>query len=140
MKILLAVDGSDYTQRMLDYMAANPQLLGSSHDYAVFTAVTSIPAYAANYAGAQATAERYDEQAQLVLKPIKTYADSKGWKVHLHHAAGYPPDVIAAYANEHKPDLIVMGTRGHTSLANLVLGSVVTGVLARCTVPVLLIR
>ena len=36
-------------------------------------------------------------------------------------------------------DLIVMGTHGHSSLTNLVLGSVATGVLARCKIPVLLI-
>jgi nucleotide-binding universal stress UspA family protein len=33
-----------------------------------------------------------------------------------------------------------MGSHGHTALGNLALGSVATGVLARCKVPVLLIR
>ena len=37
MKILLAVDGSQYTQRMLAYMAANPQLLA----HASVTALSS---------------------------------------------------------------------------------------------------
>ncbi len=140
MKILLAVDGSEHTQRMLAYIAANPDFLGSRHHYKVFTAVTSIPAYAARYAGTEATSEYYEEQAQLVLAPIKAYADQKGWMVQLHHAVGYAPDVIAAFAEEQKFDLIMMGTRGQTALTNLVLGSVVTGVLARCQVPVLLIR
>ncbi len=140
MKILLAVDGSDYTKRMLAYLAANNELLGPDHDYTAFTAVTSIPAFATRFAGTQATKERYDEQAQQVLAPIKAFADQQGWKVQLRHAAGYPADVIAAFANEHKPDLLVMGTHGETALSNLVLGSVVTGVLARCKVPVLLIR
>jgi nucleotide-binding universal stress UspA family protein len=35
---------------------------------------------------------------------------------------------------------VVMGTHGHTALGNAVLGSVAQGVLARCKVPVLLVR
>lgn len=34
----------------------------------------------------------------------------------------------------------VMGACGHSALGNMVLGSVATGVLARCTTPVLIIR
>lgn len=86
------------------------------------------------------TVEHYEQQAQLVLAPIKAYANQKGWNVQLLHTAGYAPDAIAAFAEEQKFDLIVMGTRGQTALINLVLGSVVTGVLARCQIPVLLIR
>jgi hypothetical protein len=33
MKILLAVDGSDYTRKMLDYVAANTALFDASHEY-----------------------------------------------------------------------------------------------------------
>ena len=34
MKILIAVDGSDYTKRMLAYLAAHDELLGSCPTYA----------------------------------------------------------------------------------------------------------
>ena len=37
MKILLAVDGSDYTRRMLDYLTTHQETLGSGHDYTVRT-------------------------------------------------------------------------------------------------------
>ena len=39
MKILLPVDGSDFTQRMLRYIAEHDELLGPGHDYTAFTAV-----------------------------------------------------------------------------------------------------
>ena len=45
-----------------------------------------------------------------------------------------------ALAAEQRYDLIAMGTHGHTALANLVLGSVATKVLATAPVPVLLLR
>ena len=49
-------------------------------------------------------------------------------------------DGIAAYAEDGRFDLVVMGSHGHGELAGLVMGSVVTRVLARCKVPVLLVR
>jgi nucleotide-binding universal stress UspA family protein len=43
-------------------------------------------------------------------------------------------------AEKGKYDMLVMGSHGHGSLSNLVLGSVATKVMARCTTPVLLVR
>ena len=39
MKILLAVDGSKYTKRMLAYVAAHDEWLGPGHEYTVFNGV-----------------------------------------------------------------------------------------------------
>jgi nucleotide-binding universal stress UspA family protein len=52
----------------------------------------------------------------------------------------YSTEQIAAAATTADFDLIVLGSHGHSALANLALGSVATGVLARCKTPVLLIR
>jgi nucleotide-binding universal stress UspA family protein len=53
---------------------------------------------------------------------------------------GEPADEIVRRADAGAFDLIVMGTHGHTALANLVLGSVASKVLARSKVPVLFMR
>jgi nucleotide-binding universal stress UspA family protein len=140
MKILLAIDGSRYTQRMLAFLAAHPLLLGVSHTYTAFTAVTSIPSYASKFVDTQTVLDSYRDEAMQVLAPVQVFADQQGWNLTLQHAPGYAPDAIAQFANAHKPDLLVMGTHGHSALSNLVMGSAVNGVLARCTVPVLLIR
>ena len=49
-------------------------------------------------------------------------------------------DTIAAMADKGKYDLLVLGSHGHSSLGNLVMGSVATKVVAQCGVPVLLVR
>ena len=56
------------------------------------------------------------------------------------YTIGHVADAIAERAADGKFDLVVMGSRGHGEIANLVLGSVATKVLAKTTVPVLLIR
>ena len=48
--------------------------------------------------------------------------------------------MIAKMADSGKFDLLMMGSHGHGLLGNLVLGSVVTKVLAKCGTPVLLVR
>ena len=47
---------------------------------------------------------------------------------------------ISKLAEQGKFDLLVMGSHGHGALYKLVMGSVVTEVLAHCKVPVLLVR
>ncbi len=47
---------------------------------------------------------------------------------------------IARYAHEIGADKIIMGTRGMTPLANLMLGSIATKVIHRTDIPVTLVR
>ena len=140
MKILLPVDGSDYTKRMFSYLAAHRELLGSGHEYVLFTAVPAIPGYAANFLDSNTLEGYYNDAADEVFKPLRAFATQQGWKVRELHDRGPAADAIAEVAKAEKPDLIVMGTHGHSALGNVVLGSVTGGVLARCKVPVLLVR
>jgi nucleotide-binding universal stress UspA family protein len=140
MKILLPVDGSSYTKRMLGYVAAQRELLGGDHEFIVFTAVAPIPAYAARFLDRGILADYYREQADAVLDPVKKLAAQNGWNVRSIHAVGHAAEAIASVVDAEKPDLIVMGTHGHSALGNMLLGSVASGVLARCRVPVLLIH
>jgi nucleotide-binding universal stress UspA family protein len=125
MKILLPVDGSEYTRRMLAYIAAHDELLGKGHGYLERGVLD----------------DHYREQAEQVLAPVKAFAAQNGWTLRTAWQAGHAADAIAACADSEKPDLIVMGTHGHSALGTMLLGSVTSGVLARCkTAPVLLIR
>lgn len=140
MKILLAVDGSAYTKRMLGYIAAHEELLGPTHEYMLCTVVSPIPPHASNFLDRATVDDYYREEAEDVLLPLRRFVERQGWRVHTMHIVGRPAEMIAEVADREHTDLIVMGTHGHSSLANVVLGSVATGVLARSTCPVLLIR
>ena len=140
MKVLLPVDGSDYTKRTLSFLAAHDELLGGGHEYTAFTAVPRIPARAARFLDRSTLDDYYRDQADEVLRPVRMFAEQKGWKVRESHVLGDAADAIATFAASEKFDLIVMGTHGQSALGNLILGSVAGGVLARCKVPVMLIR
>jgi nucleotide-binding universal stress UspA family protein len=140
MKILLPVDGSDYTKRMLGYVAAHEEMFGSGQDYVVVTAVAPLPAHVTRYVTRDTIDDFHCSQAESVLEPVRAFARQKGWKIRASHVVGHAAEAIAALVEKEKPDLVVMGSHGHTALAGLVMGSVATGVLARCKVPVLLIR
>jgi len=139
MKILLAIDGSHVTKRMLSYVAAHDELFGPSHDYTVINVVAPVPGYAAKFLDQTILDDHYREEAEQVFKPLRAFAEMQHWKLRMVHMHGHAAEVIAATAESEHCDLVVMGTHGHSSLGNVVLGSVANGVLARCKKPVLLI-
>lgn len=140
MKILLAVDGSDYTKRMLAYVAAHPELLGPAHEYTAYTVVPRIPPRAASYLDPKVMEDYYGEQADEVLKPVTAFGAQNGWKLQVAHGHGHAGDEIAEFANQGQFDLVVMGTHGRSMLGGVVLGSVATRVIALVKHPVLLVR
>ena len=140
MKILLAVDGSAYTKRMLAYLVQHAPWLDPDHDYTVFHGTVALPHRAAAYADLDLVRGFYADDAETVFRPIRKFLKRHGIGATFVHKIGNPADNIAKLAEKGKFDLLVMGSHGHSALGNLVLGSVATQVLALCSTPVLLVR
>lgn len=140
MKILLATDGSPFTKRMLAYVAAHDEWLADRHQYTVITAVPAIPPRAAAVLDREIVKGFYRDEAEKVFKPIRSFFKQRGIAAEFVSKVGPAPDVIAKLAGSGSFDLLLMGSHGHGSIANVVMGSVATKVLASCRVPVLLVR
>lgn len=140
MKILIAADGSDYTKRMLAYLAAHDEWLGGAHQYTVLTATPPVPARAAAVMERDTLKEYYADSAEAIFKPVRTFFKKQGIDAAFLAKVGHAPEVIAKAADAGRFDLLLMGSHGHGSLANLVMGSVVTKVMAACKTPVLIVR
>ena len=138
MKILLAIDGSAYTGRILEYLATHAEALGPAPEFTVLTAVDALPTRIGGLIGAPSLDRYYAATANEILGPIVQFAEKRGWHAQPRHGAGAPGHVIAALAEQGDHDLIVMGTHGHSDLA-IPLGSTAEEVLARCDTPVLLV-
>lgn len=140
MKILVAADGSPFTKRMLAYLAAHDEWLGGQHRYTVINAVPAVPPRAAAVLDKETLKGHYDEEAERVFKPIRTFFGKQGIKADFVSKVGPAADVIAKEADKGGYDLLILGSHGHGTLTNLVMGSVATKVLAHCGTPALLIR
>lgn len=140
MNILIAADGSPYTRRMLAYLAAHDEWLGGAHRYTVMTVVMALPARAAAALDRAIIRSYHDAEADKVFKPIRSFFARQHIEATFIAKVGPAAQQIARYATEGRFDLLLMGSHGHGNLANLVLGSVATQVLARCKTPLLLVR
>lgn len=140
MKILVAVDGSSFSKKMLAYLAAHDEWLGAHHEYTVLHAVLGVPPRAAAVIDKATLKAYYDESAEKVFKPIKSFFAKNKLAADFQFKVGSPADVIAEAARKGRFDLVMLGSHGHGTLTNLVMGSVATKVLAQCSTPTLLIR
>ncbi|MBS0449312.1 MAG: universal stress protein [Proteobacteria bacterium] len=140
MKILLAVDGSSYTKKMLAYVAAHDEWLGSRHDYTVLHCVTPVPHRAAAFAGAAIVQSYYEDEAETVLRPVREFFAAQGIAATFRHRIGLPGPEIADTAEQGRYDLVMLGSHGHGALVGMILGSAATKVVALCSTPLLLIR
>ncbi|HCX82045.1 MAG: universal stress protein UspA [Curvibacter sp. RIFCSPHIGHO2_12_FULL_63_18] len=140
MKILLAVDGSAYSKKMLAYLSTHEALLSPAHEYTVFTAQPDLPPRAKAAVGKEVVKSYQSEEAEKVLAPVSKFLLRHGINAKTDWKVGPAGAAIAKLADSGKFDLLVMGSHGHSALANLVMGSVTTQVLAHCEVPVLLVR
>lgn len=140
MKILLAVDASVNTQRALAYLAEHDLWLGKQHTYTVLHATAPIPHRAAAFQELQDVQSLYEEDAEFVLNPVRTFFETHGIKARFVFRVGSPAKQIAQIAKRGKFDLLIMGAHGRSAMAGLAMGSVSTKVLALCSTPVLLIR
>ena len=140
MKILVAADGSEYTKRMLAYLAAHDEWLGDAHQYTVLHAVPAVPPRAAAALDKEVLKDYYADEGETVLKSIRTFFNKQRIQAEFISKVGPAADVIASTAEKGKFNLLMLGSHGHSALGNLVMGSVATKVMAHCGVPVLLVR
>jgi nucleotide-binding universal stress UspA family protein len=140
MKILAAVDGSSYTKRMLAYLSAHDEWLGTHHAYTLVNVQAAVPARAAAVIDKATLKAYYESESEKVFKPLRPFFAKRGMQADFVSKVGHAAETIAALADKGKFDLVVLGSHGQGSLMNLVMGSVATKVIASSKVPVLLIR
>jgi nucleotide-binding universal stress UspA family protein len=140
-KILLAVDGSSYTKKMLAYISTHAELFGQAgNDFHAFTVEPAVPPRARSALGSEVVNQYYAEDSEKTLAPVCKFLARHGIDAKSSYKVGHAGEEIAAMANKGKFDMVVMGSHGHGALASLMMGSVASRVLANCEVPVLLVR
>ncbi len=140
MKILVPVDGSPFTKRMLAYLAAHDEWLGGLHQYTLLHVAPAVPPRAAAVLDKAVLQAHYAEESDKVFKPLRSFFAKQKIAADFVAKVGPAADTVASLAEKGKFDLVMMGSHGHGVLGSLVMGSVVTRVLAGCRTPLLIVR
>lgn len=140
MKILLAVDGSKYTKKMLVYLATHSELFSTTHQYSLLHVQAALPTHVQNVIGKQDIRKYHAEESDKVLAPVIKFLLRHGIQASSTWKIGHAGEQIAKTCADDHFDLLVMGSHGHGVLSNMVMGSVATQVLALSRTPVLLVR
>ncbi len=140
MKVLLPVDGSGHTKKMLAYLTTHEGLLGASPELVVLNVQLPIPVRAARAVGKEIVTEFHHAESEAVLSPVCKFLDRHGLSYKTRTVVGNAAEEILKAAGKDKVDLIMMGSRGHGSIASMILGSVAQKVLTHAEVPVMVVR
>jgi nucleotide-binding universal stress UspA family protein len=140
MKILVAVDGSNYTKHAVAYLLQHFGMFGKESSVTLINVHAPIPRHAAAHLGKDVVQDYYKDESEKAIKGARAALKKAGIASTDTAKVGDPGDEISTFADKGKFDLVIMGSHGHGLFKNLVLGSVATKVLAGCKVPVLLVR
>lgn len=140
MKILIPVDDSSCTRKMLAYLASHEELLGRQHEYVALHVLTPLPGYALQYTESPGFDAYYRDKAEQALQPAREFAANKGWNIRTDFVIGHAGESIAQYARDCRSDLIVMGSHGRNGFGSWWHDSVCADVLARATQPLMMVH
>lgn len=141
MKVLLATDGSKYALEAIEAFVSRLAWFREAPAIDLVHVHPPIPVgRAVAWAGKEAVERYYSEEAAAALKPAEDLLARREVAFKTVKLVGEPGHEIVRHAETAGCDLIVVGTRGHGAVANLVMGSVATKVLAAARVPVMVIR
>ena len=141
MKILLAVDGSEYSRRAASFVVKHLSWLAQPPELHLLHVHAPIPYPGAAAAAGKGAVEKYQrEESEAALavaqKELATanVPSKSSWRV------GDVVEEIARYVEQNAIDLVVVGSHGRGPLAALALGSVAMKILATVKTPALIIR
>jgi nucleotide-binding universal stress UspA family protein len=141
-RILIAIDGSDHSQKALQYSIEfakkwNAELL-------LVSVVPSFPPHLT--AGPGFNIDQYilelEKSYEKILKEAEEYVKKIKPVINVSTKLGNgsPADVIIDTAEKENVDLIIMGSRGYGGITGWILGSTSRYVVEACTKPILIIK
>jgi len=138
MKILIPVDGSANSERAVQFLLK--QAVNSKEPVEIHLLNVQHP-FPGTIKGVGDQAKQYHhEEGTKALAGARKLLDDAKVKYTYHISVGEVGEVVAQFVDQLKCDQVVMGTRGMSSVGNMVLGSAATKVLHLVHVPVLLVK
>lgn len=138
MTIILAADGSRFTMKAVAFLLKQRQW---AHDSANEIVVINVQVRLISRSLPRSVlAAYYKDVAQAALQPVERLLARHRVACRSVWTIGYPATEIVKLAKKENAQLIVMGTRGRSTLGRVFMGSVAQGVVSASEVPVLLVK
>jgi len=135
-KILVGYDGSAAGRKAFDTALE----LAAKHGAELYVLSVARPPEVGDDVETEAVIENSRQYHRRMLAELKAAVASKGVKVHYEVAVGHPAEQLIYDADRHGVDLIVVGDRGRSKFARLLLGSTSKQVAEHAGRPVLVVR
>ena len=142
MKILLAVDGSKHSLKAVKCLIEHADWYREKPAVDLVNVHLPVPRIRGMSAvvGASQIRRYYDREGRAALSKARKLLDAAGIGYFPRLLVGPVAETIVRQARLSRCDLIMIGTRGMSAAANLLLGSSATRVVSLSTIPVLLVK
>ncbi|MEW6690086.1 MAG: universal stress protein [Pseudomonadota bacterium] len=135
-KILVGYDGSSSGRKAFDAALE----LAAKHGAELYVLSVVRPPEVGDDVETEAVIENSRQYHRRMLAELKSSIAAKGVKTHFEVSVGHPAEQIIYDADRHGADLVVVGDRGRSKLARIVLGSVSKQVVQHAGRAVLVVR
>lgn len=139
-KVLVPVDGSVYSERVIDFLLDQMAAEGPMELHLLNVQIPVDSGHARMFVSTGDIEAFHREEGLAALRPARSRLDAAGVEYAWHVAVGRVADTIVRFAREHAVDRIVMGTHGRSGLTHLLMGSVASEVSRAANVPVTLVK
>ena len=143
--IMVAVDFSDYSLPSVQYahhlakrLGATLMLVNVFNDRDVRAIQNAFETYDSKLC--QKAIDDRIEERRVNLQNLEVRAEAQSTVMKRIVRVGVPYHQLLEAITEEKPDLLVMGTKGRSNLADTILGSCAQKMFRRCPIPLLSLR
>jgi nucleotide-binding universal stress UspA family protein len=137
--ILVAVDGSETSDRAvrhaLDLLAG-----GLAAELHFLNVQPNLGGAISAFVSREQIDSHHREEGNKALASAIELAKKAAVPAKVHIGVGRQGEIVSDYVDKLGAGMVVLGTRGHTGLAGVLLGSVAQDVIAHVDVPVILIK
>ena len=113
MKILVPIDGSEFSKHSIEFVTSRATLLGHNPEIELLSVQAPVPARASKLIGNGSLSGYYDEEANVILEPAIEALKAAGVKATARYAVGEAAPTIAKVAEKSGADLqrVISGRR-----------------------------
>ena len=143
-KILVATDGSKYSDMAVDYAIGLAKELNGEISALYVMNLKHFEIYALEHhddiTGYVDEDLKIKKEGEDALAYARVKGEKAGVKITTEMARGYPPEQIIKFAKDQGVDMIVVGHLGRSGVERILLGSVSEAVVRNAHCPVLVVR